>query len=188
MECNKWQEEGLLYVAKEMDASQAAEYVKHVQLCDICRLEIDQYLTDKKTLFSTDMLCELPSEAIDKKIIAACSQAPKAAQTISLFSTVWFKRAVISMVFLVFGTGAGVYFTMNYYDATTKNNAIASHKTVAPTIASVSAGQTALVKNRESALANKKDSIKQKENVPFVSRPRSGETQQGIVTVDLKKD
>ena len=77
MECNKWQEEGLLYVSREMDASQAEEYEKHVQICDVCRIEIDQYIHDKKTLFSADMLCESPSEHIDKKIIAACSSMPK---------------------------------------------------------------------------------------------------------------
>ena len=183
MECNKWQEEGLLYVSKEMNASQAAEYGKHVQLCDVCRTEIDRYLIDKNKLFSADMLCESPSEDIDRKIIAACCNRPVVSRNIPLFSTVWFKRAVISMVFLVFGAGVGVYFTMNYYDATTKNNALASHKILAPTMASADVAQGAQTKSRDSALANKKDSLKQKENTPFVNHH-----QQGIVTVDLKKE
>ena len=186
MECNKWQQEGLLYVSREMEASQAEEYEKHVQLCEVCRVEIDQHIHDKKTLFSAEMLGESPSEHIDKKIIAACSSMPKVSRSIPLFSTVWFKRAVISMVFLVFGTGAGVYFTMNYYNAITNNNALASHKSLAPAVASGS--QVALVKNRDSTLSGKKDSLKQKETIPLVNHPRPGAPQQGIVTVDLKKE
>lgn len=191
MECNKWQEEGLLYVSKEMDASQASEYGKHVQLCDECRVEIDQYLHDKKTLFSMDMLCESPSKEIDNKIITACSQSPKITSGNTIFSAVWFKRAIISMVFLVFGTGAGVYFTVNYYNATVNSNALASHKTLAPAVTSAvqvaQGAQGALVK-KDSALAGKKDSLKQKEAAPFVNRHRPNAPQQGIVTVDLKKE
>jgi hypothetical protein len=189
MECNKWQEEGLLYVSKEMTASRASEYLKHVQVCDVCRVEIDQYFIDKKSLFSANMLCESPSDEINKKIIAACSFVPKASRTIPLFSTVWFKRAVISMVFLVFGTSAGIYFTMNYYDATTKSNALASHKSIAPAAPSVDrVALGSLEKSRDSAAADKKDSLKQKENVPYINHTQSGASQQGIVTVDLKKE
>ena len=91
------------------------------------------------------------------------------------------------MVFLIFGMGAGVYFTMNYYNAVTNNNAMASHKSLpAPAIASGS--QVALAKNRDSALSDKKDSLKQKETIPFVNHPRPDAPQQGIVTVDLKKE
>lgn len=193
MECNKWQEEGLLYVSREMNASQAKEYEKHVQLCDVCRNEIDQYILDKKALFSADMLCESPSEAVDKKIITACSYLPKTSRSITLFSTVWLKRAVISMVFLVFGTGAGVYFTMNYYNATTNSTALASHKTPsAPAVASGNQGIQggslgSLAKSQDSALTSKKDSLKQKETAPFVNRQR-GTPQQGMVAVDLKKE
>jgi hypothetical protein len=189
MECNKWQEEGLLYVSREMNALQAKEYEKHVQLCDVCRNEIDQYILDKKALFSADILCESPSEAVDKKIITACSYMPKTSRSITLFSTVWFKRAVISMVFLVFGTGAGIYFTMNYYNATTNGTALASHKTPsAPAVASGNQGSLgSLAKSQDSALSNKKDSLKQKETAPFVNRQHST-PQQGMVTVDLKKE
>jgi hypothetical protein len=187
MECNKWQEEGLLYVSKEMDALQASEYGKHVQLCNACRVEIDQYLLDKKTLFSLDMLCESPSEEIDKKIIAACSQALKVTRGVTLFSSVWFKRAIISMVFLVFGTGAGLYFTVNYYNATTSGNTLASHKTFVPEVASADHVTHGSLTNKDSALAVKKDSLK-KEAVPFFNRQRQNAPQQGIVTVDLKKE
>ncbi len=187
MECNKWQQEGLLYVSREMEASQEEEYQEHVQLCEGCRDEIDQYIRDKKTLFSAEMLCESPSEHIDRKIIAACSSMPKVSRSITLFSTVWFKKAVISMVFLIFGTGAGVYFTMNYYNAATNNNAVASHKTPpAPAVASDS--RVALAKNHDLMLSNKKDSLKQKETIPLVNHPRPDAPQQGIVTVDLKKE
>lgn len=183
MECNKWQEEGLLYVCREMDAAQTERFKKHVQFCDCCRNEIDQYMHDKKAFFCADMLCESPSGSVDKKIITACSRMPKYSWSIPLLSTVWFKRTLISMVFLVFGTGAGVYFTINYYNAAPAGNALASHKTHAPAIAYGS-----LSKSRDSSLSDKKDSLKQKENMPFINRQQRSQPQQGVFTVDLKKE
>ena len=118
MDCNKWQEEGLLYVSHELDAAQVATYENHVQGCTVCQDELSNYLHDKKSFFHADVLCEAPSPAIDDKIIAACSRLPRATHGAGIFASVWFKRALISSVFLIFGTTAGVYFTMNYYNGT----------------------------------------------------------------------
>jgi hypothetical protein len=78
---------------------------------------------------------------------------------------------------------------MNYYNATTNSSAVAMHKTAAPAVVSRNqVAQSFHIQSRDSALTGKKDSLKQKDAVPFVNRQRQSSPQQGIVTVDLKKE
>jgi hypothetical protein len=182
MDCNKWQNEGLLYVSHELDVAQVKEYVTHIQGCAACQDELTNYLHDKKSFFSAEILCEAPCEAIDNKIIAACSSMPRLTQASTLFSSVWLKRALISTVFLIFGTTAGVYFTMNYYNGISNPGALASIKASAPL------SELSLAKSPDSAASAKKDSLKQKSPAPLVNHLRPNASSQGIITVDLKKE
>ena len=183
MDCNKWQEEGLLYVSRELDAAHVTTYENHVQGCAACQDELSNYLHDKKSFFSADVLCEAPSQAIDEKIIAACSRLPRATRSAGIFSSVWFKRALISSVFLIFGTTAGVYFTMNYYNGAANPAGLALSK--------ASANMTSpmvLAKSADSIQAFKKDSLAKKPVEHFAGRLRQNPSTQGIITVDLKKE
>jgi hypothetical protein len=183
MDCNKWQEEGLLYVSHELGAAQVTTYEKHVQGCAACQDELSNYLHDKKSFFNADVLCEAPSQAIDDKIIAACTRLPRATHGAGIFSSVWFKRALISSVFLIFGTTAGVYFTMNYYNGAANPGGFALNKASANMTS-----QMVLAKSADSMQALKKDSLTKKPVEHFANRLRPNPSTQGIITVDLKKE
>ncbi len=181
MECLKWQESGLLVVSGEADARQSEEFNEHLKTCAECKSEADQYALDKNKFFSLDILCEAPPEAIDSKIIAACSQKPVSTFGFNLFSGLWMKRALLSTFFLVFGMGAGVYFTVHYFS---NDTAIAASKGKAEQ--TEQAMQQAPVKaSSGTPMANaKKDSLKANE-AAFPSGRKSSE---GIITVDVKKE
>jgi|WetSurMetagenome_2_1015567.scaffolds.fasta_scaffold22155_3 hypothetical protein len=184
MECLKWQENGLLVVSGEADARQKEEFIEHTKVCAECKNEADQYTLDKKNFFSLDFLAEAPPQAIDSKIIAACSQKAVSTFGFNLFSGIWMKKALLSTFFLAFGMGAGVYFTVHYFSS--NNSGIAVSK---PTKASAAQPQQAMQQTPSkiqgaTAASARKDSLKSNEAV-FPSGQKSSE---GIITVDTKKE
>jgi hypothetical protein len=190
MECPKWQENGLLFVSGEADARQNEEFNEHMRVCIECKNEVEAYEYDKRHFFQQDFFTESPSEAINKKIIAACSHKPVTTLGFSLFSGVWMKKALLSTFFLVFGIGAGVYFTMHYSNSISGVALSKSEKASSTTVTPVNqkatpAVQLAKVKAGDSAKSNKKDSLKANEAVSFPGNQKSGE---GIIPVDLKKE
>jgi hypothetical protein len=189
MECNKWQEVGLLCVSKEMDAEGNIEFKRHVEQCPSCKAEADQYDYEKKNFFLDSALCESPSEAIDNKIIAACSRAPEISTSLGIFSGLWVKKALVSTVFLIFGMSAGVYFTVNYFN-TGNSNAVASSSVKKPEAiqSSIVQDRISIAKVSDSSRLNKKDSLKRSAPEPLVNQQQRRGSQEGIITVDLKKE
>jgi hypothetical protein len=184
MECNKWQETGLLFISKELDKQEELEFAGHLKECETCKNEIKQYLFDKDNLFNQSILSECTSAEIDNKILTACLKAP-VITGLSLFTGVWMKKALLSAFFLVFGMSAGVYFTMNYF--TDRNSsAVASNKSAQTTIASTD--QNVIKKVSDTSKVNKKDSTFDRETNPAMNQPQRRIPQQGIITVDLKKE
>jgi len=193
MECPKWQELGLLFVSGETDAQQSEEFKEHMKQCAECKNEIDQYSFDKKNFFSYDFLAEAPPEAINTKIIAACSQKPVTTLGFNLFSGLWMKKALLSTFFLVFGMGAGVYFTVHYFSS--DNSGIAVSKPAKASGAGVvSSDQYRAVADQamqqtkgragDSAASAKKDPLKSNE----AAFPSGKKPAEGIIPVDLKKE
>jgi len=190
MECNKWQEEGLLYISKELDFDKSKEFQRHCESCSTCRTEMQEYTFDAKTFFKQSFIGESPSEDIDNKIIAACSQAPRMTGGLGIFSGFWFKKAVISTFFLIIGMSAGVYFTMNYFTGSSSSviaSSIKNPSTIPPSGQVASAA--AMAKIDDTSTLRKKDSLKRTEPAQFIGQDRrSVAQQQGIITVDLKKE
>ena len=189
MECNKWQEEGLLYISKELNADGMQNFQKHIEICSECRAEADQYRYEAEKFFNRSLLSELPSEAIDNKIIAMCSQPVKVTTGLGLFSGLWLKKAVFSTMFLVFGMSAGVYFTVNYLTSSPSKAIVSSFKKPAPAqSADNAAGAIALAKTNDSSSMRRKDSLKRTDPAPIIRAAHLVPQSQGIITVDLKKE
>jgi len=187
MECNKWQEEGLLYISKELDGSGKQLFENHMELCPACRGEVEQYRFDASNFFKESLIGESPSEKINQKIIAACSQAPVLSTGFGLFSGFLFKKAIISTIFLIFGMSAGVYFTVNYFSGSSASASASSLKKPAVSQASSAA---VMAKANDSSATLKADSIKGIQSALQGDSHRTpiDAQQQGIITVDLKKD
>jgi hypothetical protein len=181
MECNKWEENGLLYSAGELSQPLTSEFEKHLNSCQCCSTELNQYTFEKKQFYTTAILCEPTPEHLDKKIISLCSK-PMVPTSIGLFSMQWVKRAVFSSLVFALGVGAGGYFTFAYYQSKASSAYAQSKNAATPqTAASVPAGAPNLTldtaKKATPSLANKVEKA-----LP------SQKTQQGIITVDLKKE
>jgi len=105
MECNKWDENGLLFMARELSQPLASEFEKHLISCQSCSSELNQYTLEKKQFYATAILCESTPEHLDNKIISLCSK-PMVPTSLGLFSMPWVKRAVFSALVFALGVGA----------------------------------------------------------------------------------
>jgi len=185
MECNKCQETGLLYLSHELEEAEAAEFLDHLNVCTVCRDEVARYEQEKKAIFSLEMMGENPSGQTDAKIIAVCSKRLPITG-ISLFSGVWGKRTVYSLLFLFFGLGAGVYFSLNFNNAFKPNSiSVSSEQTPAP-IASSAHNKPFVIQN-DSQNIQDKDLLKPAES-PLVAEPPVITPVQDIIPVSLVKE
>jgi anti-sigma factor RsiW len=176
MECNKWEETGLLYVSGELSAPEASEYEKHLSICQACHSEHSQYASDKKQFFTADFLSEPTPEHLDRKIIGLCAR-PMFPTGIGLFSMTWVKRAVFSALVFSLGLGAGGYFTFAYFQSNSSARYAGTKAVVAPVTA---APADTLKLALDSA----------KKDLPSMPKTgmQQGKSPQGIITVDLKKE
>jgi hypothetical protein len=185
MECNKWDENGLLYLAKELSQPLSSEFEQHLTSCQSCSSELNQYTLEKKQFYSTAILCELTPEHLDKKIISLCSK-PMIPTSIGLFSTQWVKRAVFSTLVFALGMSAGGYFTFAYYQSKTSSayaqakNAAASQSATAAHVSVPAATQNLALDSAQKGIPSL--SKKGEKALPAQTAP------QGIITVDLKKE
>jgi len=196
MECNKWEETGLLYVSRELDEAQQAQFKSHLSTCAFCSNELSLYSLEKTRLYSPDILSVQTTPELDIKIMSRCT-AVRPTQ-VGLLGTLWIKRIVFSTLVFAFGAGAGGYFTFAYYHAKS-DAAIAAAKTkgmVAPVTASAASSVAAAPSPSSLSL----DTSKQ-ESIPALrsasaERGKIGRTpsankaapSHGIIPVDLKKE
>jgi hypothetical protein len=179
MECNKWEEIGLLYVSKELPEPDASEFEKHLAACLLCSNEHSQYTSEKKQFFTTTLLGEPTPEHLDKKIFALCSR-PMVPTSIGIFSMSWAKRAVFSALVFSLGIGAGGYFTFAYFTSKSPANYEYAKNTAPSAVVTTDTIKLAL----DSAKKELPDLLK-----PGVRRVNTPQiAPQGIITVDLKKD
>jgi len=188
MECKNWQETGLMYLAGELTSEEASQFLEHTCACDVCKNEVASYEYLQKNVLSSEIFCEAPSEALDAKILAVCSQKPMITG-MNLFGTTWVKRTVYASLFLVFGLGAGVYFAMNYYAPvqTDSQASVAKQAVPASAVPAATTPVTTVAIHKDSLASHLKDSLNQPEN-QMITRPIDVSSQQGIITVDLKKE
>lgn len=109
MECNVWNEKGLLHLSGELESMHDREFLRHVEACSICKAELDACIKEEKAFFTTDMLGVEPSTAIDEEILRVCSRGIQPiVSTASPFS--FARKILVAVVLLVIGFGGGTYF------------------------------------------------------------------------------
>jgi hypothetical protein len=176
MECNKWEELGLLYLSEELSLSQSNEYKEHLKNCSFCSLELQQYISDKKNYFNTSLLQETTPEYLDKKIISKCSKKVLPIIPVGFYTFMPFvKKVVISVLFFVLGAGAGAYFAFTYFQ--TKNSSLYAN------IQNNNKNSNTVLSNASSfpKLQSINDSLNKSKPIA------SPKTAEGIIPVDLKK-
>lgn len=109
MECNLWEEKGLLYLAGELAESEQQVFKGHLATCEYCQTELQLYQKEKETLFKPEMFEDEPSPAVDHEIIRVCSQPIKPAVHMPLFPA-YVKNVIFALLILVVGFGGGAYF------------------------------------------------------------------------------
>jgi len=77
MECNKFEEHGLLYAAGELCPAEARGYEAHLAVCGACRRETETYRRERAELYTADILSERPSPETDAEILRLGSNARK---------------------------------------------------------------------------------------------------------------
>ncbi len=101
MECNKWEEMGLLYSSGELNDLEQKSYSEHLEKCLECRGQMAEY-RKMQPFFSFDILGEIPSAACDTEILRVCSDARKKVLGINSIS-LFFKKSVISVSLFIVG-------------------------------------------------------------------------------------
>lgn len=110
MECNRFETEGLLMTAGELDRESESSYRSHLLECDFCRNELSFYEEGRKKFFSREYLEEIPSEKVDILIKKRC-----AVRSRFLFPAMFFpavKKTALFVALLAIGMSAPVYFNV----------------------------------------------------------------------------
>ena len=109
MECNQWNENGLLFTSGELDDILKNEFSNHLNSCSMCRCEFDTYESEKKVLYNPIHFEETPSESINKEILRVCCKPRNYSFFPIGFQSV-FKNTFFAFFVLAIGFGGGVYF------------------------------------------------------------------------------
>jgi hypothetical protein len=129
MECNKWEEAGLLFTAGELHEHTAAAFKEHCKECAFCAQQVEQYLLDKARLFTKEILCACPSLRVDQAVAQACAHPMRVTSAHwSLFAGV--KKAALPLLLFILGFGAGTYFVLNIQNARSNAPVAAAPKTL----------------------------------------------------------
>lgn len=185
MECNKWEETGLLYIANELDRTDKNDYDVHLRTCLFCSQEVQTYTSDKKAFFSTEMLSFATTHELDEKILVLCT-APKPT-TIGIFSTAWIRRTVLTAIVFALGISAGGYFTYSYYSAKS-NAALAKAQTLKAHETYAAAVKTTDTLKLASDSLNKNSTAKEFQKNLRMPSHQGIVPAEGMITVDVKKE
>jgi anti-sigma factor RsiW len=101
MDCNKFEESGLLYLSGELSESEARGYEAHIAGCAECRGETELYRKESKELYTADILGDAPRREVSDEIIRVCSNPKKAASAAALTPLLFFKKYAPVSVFLM---------------------------------------------------------------------------------------
>jgi hypothetical protein len=188
MECNKWDESGLLYLSGELDETSRTKFSNHFSTCAFCTQELNQYTFEKKSFYTLENFCIEPSCECNNKILSLCTAAPRTTG-IGLFSSFWIKRTVFSALVFTLGVAAGGYFSFAYYHA--KTDAVFA-KAASASVSAQAGSVTRPAINDSFRIAL--DTSKQN-NTPALFKKNDRHSplerttpSQGIITVDLNKE
>jgi hypothetical protein len=193
MECNKWEETGMLYVSRELDEAQQTQFRSHLSMCAFCSNEISIYSHEKARFFSEEILSIQTTPELDMRIMNRCSAVRPT--HVGLLSALWVKRVVFSALVFAFGAGAGGYFAFAYYHAKADVSIAVAKTRALPSPIVSSAVPSGTVAQSASSLSL--DTSKPGSTPgPRAARGKNGlspsvnnaGTSQGMITVDLKKE
>jgi anti-sigma factor RsiW len=120
MECNKWEEKGLLFTSGELSEEEAKAFNDHCMTCETCRKELQLYHREKESLFKPEMFEESPSPAVDKEIMRVCTRPVKPTMTSPIFSS-FIKNTIYALLIFAVGFGGGAYFIAMKTDSDARN-------------------------------------------------------------------
>jgi len=184
MECKVWEEKGMLYSSNELSERERAEFSEHLKSCSECSRELEVYYHEKEHLFSGDVFTDSPSAACDAEILRVCSDGRKRvsnANPLPLF----FKRAFVSVSFLLVGFVAVGYFTLKT-EAPNRRMTVGATSDPAPMVdtpvAPVSETLQALVDEKTDST----ESDSSRKNSVNFANTRGNLGVRGVVPVDLQ--
>ena len=111
MECNKWEEYGLLFTSGELDTGERQSFEKHLGECDSCTREYEAYRTDRKRFFTPEILEDAPSSACDAEIIRVCSDGRRKVSGVHSMP-LFIRKSVVSVALFVIGFAGVGYITL----------------------------------------------------------------------------
>lgn len=111
MECNKWEEYGLLFTSGELDAGERQSFEQHLGECSICAREHEAYRAEKKRFFTPEILEDTPSPACDAEIIRVCSDGRRKVSGLHPMP-LFIRKSVISVALFVIGFVGVGYITL----------------------------------------------------------------------------
>ena len=111
MECNKWEEYGLLFVSGELEENEHQSFGQHLQECAFCAQEEQVYRMEKKRFYTAEILGDTPSAACDAEILRVCSDGRRKVTGMAPMPLFIRKSAVAVMLFALGFIGVG-YITL----------------------------------------------------------------------------
>jgi anti-sigma factor RsiW len=181
MECPKWEELGLLFSANELPPEETAEYRKHLEVCESCRSEVAIYESERRRFYSTAMLCDAPSAAIDREILRVCSNPRRKAVVLPFFPAFVRKSFVPMTLFLMAFVTVG-YIAFNVNNAK-QLKSLAAQNQAAPAVQAV---QPVPAVQAVAAAADSQNKPITPITTNFAAT-RGNLNDKGVITVDLKK-
>lgn len=174
MDCNKWEDAGLLYCSDELGEIDKKAFEQHLNECPVCNEEFKCYTKEKEAYYTASILGESPRDEIDAEIIRVCS-AKKQYTRVNLFSGL-VKKTVYSMSFFLLGFAVVGYFIYNAETANTNSALYSMQPSKNAADASVLA--------KEIPATSEKDSTK--DSAVYFSKNRGNLETNGVFPVDLK--
>jgi len=118
MACNKWESDGLLYVADELSTEERTSYEAHLTECEECSVELQVYKEMFGEFTAEELLLEEPSSECDAKIISALEDianetAVKPVYTMGGFMSIFLHRVALPLAIFALAVTVGIKFSSN---------------------------------------------------------------------------
>ncbi|MCL2218266.1 MAG: zf-HC2 domain-containing protein [Chitinispirillia bacterium] len=124
MACSKFEVAGLLYLSGELNASEAEAYKTHLNGCEECRRETEEYEKERASLYTSEVLGDYPSEAVDNEILRVCANPKKMVAASAITPMMLIRRyapvPILLMLIMVAVGGYVKYHSMSAGDLRAK--------------------------------------------------------------------
>ena len=163
MECNYWEEKGLLFTSGELNDEEVKVFNEHCKACELCRNELQLYRHEKETFFMPEMFEDAPPVEVDREILRVCSQPVKPAVTSTIFTS-FVKNVISALLIFAVGFGGGAYFIANKTASDTRNTNLSQQQEIAPSTQIVSDQQGSTEPLEDSAESDSEPQIFKRAN------------------------